>query len=965
MPAVRTSFVFRIPISTDQGKNDMKRGLFVALLAVFMTVPSMFAQEAATAVLTGVITDPGGASVPTANIVIENVDTGLKRNVVSSDQGIYRAQLLPIGNYAVTVEASGFAITKQTGIHLGVGQEVSLNVALKLSTVAASVEVTAEAAPVETTRYDRTQVIGSESIEFLPINGRDFTDFSSLAPTVLSVASSSGKSISVGGGSAMTTGISLDGMDYSAPFRGMQTGAVSPYILSEDAVQEFEVVQGGFAPEFGRSMGGRINVVTKSGGNLFHGSGFYYYRGSDLATNDALNRALNFTSQQFGGSVGGPIIKDKLFFFAVYDQQQQTIPLFLSIPTSLIQAGDQLDPQLNLAAQIGRFQSTNNGENVFAKIDYNLTSTQMLSGRFNYVNGQQANINTSPNAALGTERNQQGYVFNEMGSYITIMGKKLNEFRVEVSRDNQPIESNPLGAGLPSANVIVNGTSYNIGGPGSEQNPFYQNRVEVTDSFGYQAGSHSIKFGGDFNRTGLDQYYASAPHGSYTYTSLANFLAGDASSFNQYVPLNGLSVVQAATTKFDNHLLAFYVQDTWRARKNLTVNYGFRWEGQWNPQAKVNPNYPLTGHIPNELKNPAPRLGITWDPLGKGKTVIRVGAGYFYSYTNGQDLIRAFDTNATTGAGITLTPAGAGGNLIPTFPNAFASFSSLPAASIPALNITYFDPHFEAPRTIQWTGGVEHEIASGTTVSVDLIMSNTVHGDYMRNINLFPSTATDANGRPLYNNLVRPDMQFNQIRVIESASRATYNALIFSIKKRMNRWYQLQANYTYAHARDNAGTAFDDVWTVNTQDNYNFGHDMGYSATDVRHRAVLSNVFKLPYGIVMSQIVTYQTGLPYNGVLSTDANGDGNFNDRLYSNGVVQPLNFYRQPVFFNWNVRLMKQIRIHSDRNLLEPSAEFFNITNASNFTTTNTTVNISSFGKLNVPGTPFEAQFSVRYRF
>ncbi len=944
----------------------MKRSFLVSLVTVLVAAPGIWAQEAATAVLTGVITDPNGASIAGPVIEIENVGTGLKRSVAANERGIYRAQLLPIGDYSVTVEAPGFAVMKQTGIHLGVGQEVSLDIAMKLATVSSTVQVTAEAPPVETTRYDRTTVVDRESVEYLPINGRDFTNFSALAPTVLSVSTSTGNNISVGGGSPQTTGLSMDGMDYSAPFRGIETGAVSPYILSEDAVQEFEVIQGGFAPEFGRSEGGRINVVTKSGGNTFHGDAFYYFTNNDLATDDALGRPLNFRRQQFGGVVGGPIKKDKLFFFAAYDQQLQTIPLFLSLPTSLIQAVAQVDPKLNLANQTGTFQSTNNGENVFGKIDYNISSSQQLTGRFNYVNGSQNNISTNPNAAVGTERSQTGYVYNEMAAYTTIFGKKLNELRVEISRDNQPIVSNPMGVGFPAATVIDNGTSYSIGGVSSQQNPFYQNRVEVSDGFSYLLGSHSFKFGGDFNRTGLDQYYASDPNGLFTYTSLANFISGAASSFNQYVPLiAGETVVQAATTKFDNHLLAFYAQDTWRATKTLTLTYGFRWEGQWNPQAKTNPLWPASGHIPNELKNPAPRLGITWDPLGKGKTVIRVGAGYFYSYTNGQDLIRAFDTDATTGSTITLTPAGAGGNLIPTFPNIFSGFSSLPAAAIPLLNMTYFASNFEAPRTLQWTGGVEQEVAKNLTVGVDLIMSNTVHGDLMRNVNLFPSTTTDANGRPLYSNLVRPDMNFNQIRIIESSSRATYNALIFSVKRRMTRYYQLQANYTYAHNRDDAGTSFDNVWTVNTQDNFNKRNDFGYSATDIRHRAVLSNVFRLPYGVVMSQIVTFQTGLPFNGTLSNDANGDGNFNDRLYTNGVVQPFDFYRQPRFFNWNMRLMKEFHVHGDRNVISPAVDFFNITNASNFTTTNTTVNISSFDKLNVPGTPFETQFSVKYRF
>lgn len=920
--------------------------------------------EATTAVITGVVTDSSGGVVPVAVIHLENTDTGLQRSVLCNEQGLYRAALLPLGNYTVRVEAAGFAVVQQTGVHLGVGQQISLNITLTLSNLAETVNVTAEASPVETTRYERTQIIEQQSITSLPINGRDFTDFAQLAPTVASVSTSTGKRLSVGGGSALATGLTIDGADYKASFRGMQTGAVSPYILSEEAVSEFEVVRAGFSPEFGRSMGGRINVVTKSGGNDLHGGAFYYYRGSELATNDALNRPLNFRTQQFGGSLGGPIKKDKLFFFTAYDQQKQSLPLFLSIPTSLAQAVDAVAPQLKIMQQSGAFQQTNDGTNYFIKGDYNINSNHTLSSRFNYINGEQLNINANPNTALGVETSQQGYVYNSTTAYNAIFGRKLNEFRVEVSRDNQPIESDNLGAGYPNAKVIVNGATYSVGGPGSEQNPFYQNRDEIMDNFSYLVGSHSFKFGADFNHTLLNQYFASAPHGSYSYTSLANFIANSPSSFNQYVPLNGLTVRQAATTVFANHEFALFAQDTYRISKNLTMNYGLRWDGQWNPQAKKNPDYPLTGFVPNATKNFAPRLGLSWDPTGTGKTVVRVGAGYFFSRDDGQTLIRGFDTNGTTGAGISLTPTGPGGNLIPVFPNPFASFSTLPASAIPALNITYFDPNFSVPRTIQWTGGVEHEVARGLTLSADFIMSNTVHGDKMRNINLFPTTTFDSDGRPLYNNKIRPNMKFNQIRVIESSSRATYNAFVFAFQQRLNKWYQFQGNYTYSHTRDDAGDLFNNVWTVNTQDNFYTKNDFGYSANDIRHRGVLSSIFTLPHGLIMSQIISWQTGMPFNGVLPTDANGDGNLNDRPYHNGVVVPLNNYRQPNYFNFNMRFMKDIRIRENTKL-EPSAEFFNLTNASNFTTTNTTVGTAAFHKNNVPGAPFQVQFAMRLKF
>lgn len=920
--------------------------------------------EAATGVITGVIADPKGAAIPGAAIHLENVDTRVQRSLLSNEQGLYRAALLPLGNYTIRVEMPGFAVMQRTGIHLGVGQELSINVAMEISTLAETVNVTEEAPPVETTRYDRTQVIEQQSIADLPINGRDFTDFAALAPTVESVSTGNGKRISVGGGSALATGLTIDGADYKASFRGMQTGAVSPYILTEEAVSEFEVVRAGFAPEFGRSMGGRINVVTKAGGNDFHGGAFYYYRGSELATNDALNRPLDFRTQQFGGSLGGPIKKQKLFFFTAYDQQQQSLPLFISIPTSLVQAVDAVAPQLKIDQQSGSFQQTNNGINYFAKVDYNITSNHTLSGRFNYLNGQQANITNNPNVALGNETSQQGYVYNFMTNYNAVFGQKLNELRWELSRDNQPIQNNPLGAGYPNARVIVNGISYSLGGPGYEQNPFYQNRDEIMDNFSYLTGPHSYKIGFDFNRTGLNQYFASYPHGGYTYTSLANFIGNSPSSFNQYVPLNGLSVVQAATTDFETHEFSAFAQDTYRALRNLTLTYGLRWDSQFNPQAKQNPAYPVTGKVPNSAWNFGPRFGISWDPSSTGKTVIRLGAGYFFSRDDGQVFIRGFDTNGTTGAGITLTPTGAGGNLIPVFPNPFASFSTLPASAIPPLNITYFDPHFTIPRTLQWTGGVEHELKRGLTVSMDLIMSNTVHGDKMRNTNLYPSTTTDADGRPLYNNTIRPDMQFNQIRVIESSSRARYNALVFSVQQRFSKWYQFQASYTYSHTRDDAGDLFNNVWTVNTQDNYNAKNDFGYSANDIRHRGVLSSVFTLPHGIIMSQIINWQTGLPFNGTLANDANGDGNLNDRPYHNGVVEPLNNYRQPNYFNWNTRLMKDFHIN-EHTIIEPSAELFNLTNALNFSTTNTTVGTSSFHQLNVPGTPFQAQFSARLKF
>ena len=861
--------------------------------------------------------------------------------------------------------SKGFAALKRTGIKLGVGQEIVIDVTMQLASVGQTVSVNADAPVVETTRYDRTQVLDSRSIENLPTNGRDFTNFVLLTPTANLIPSTQGNRISVGGGSEVTTGLSVDGADFKSPLRGLQTGATAPFLLTQEAVQEFEVVRAGFSAEFGRAQGGRINVVTKSGSNDFHGGAFYYFRDSSLSVDDALGRPLNFRTQQFGGSLGGPLIHQKLFFFTAYDEQKSNFPNFVSLPTALIQAADQVVPLLKLGQQSGQFTSTNDGINGFFKTDYIINSANQVSARVNILSADAENALNNPNGAIGTNRSQLDDVQTVILSYNFAKPALLNEVRFQFSRDSQPIVRNPLGAAFPTASVSVNGQNYSIGGQASDIDPFTQNRWEVADNVSINRGKHYFKFGTDINLTGLNEFFASSARGSYTFTSLASFLALQPASFTQFVPLNGNTLRQAGTIDFKTREAALFAQDKYRVLPSLTIDYGVRWEGESNDNARINPAFPLAGPIASSWKNFAPRAGLSWDVSKKHTTVVRAGAGIFYARTDGIAIVRAFDTNGTAGASVSLTPTGPGGNLIPTFPGQFANFSQLPANAIPLLNIDYLDPHFTLPRAFQWTAGIEHEVARNLTVSVDVQMSNTVHGDQFRNINLFPATQFDADGRPIYNRNIRPNPQFNQINDIASSARATYNALIIAVQKRYAKHLQLQASYAYAHQRDNSGDSFNRVQGLVAQDSLNLKQDYGYSIQDIRHRAVLSGVLDLPFGIAVSQTITWQSGVPYNGILRTDANNDGIFNDRPYTSGVSAPWNGYRQPRYFNWNLRLLKAFPVYKETHKVEASIEFFNLTNASNFTTTNTTLGAATFGVKNVPGTPFEIQLGVRYKF
>jgi hypothetical protein len=934
-------------------------------MLAFASSTSLWAQtEATTGVISGTVKDSSAAVLPGVTVQVKNAETSLTRELVTDGNGRYRALLLPLGNYTIVASLSGFTTLSRSGITLGVGQELVVDLAMTVGQIAETVEVTGDAPVVEVSRYERTQVINTRSISDLPINGRDFTDFVLLTPTASVQATNQGKRISVGGGSETTTGISVDGADYKSPFRGFQTGATAPFILSQEAVQEFEVVRAGFSAEFGRSQGGRINVVTKSGGNVFRGSGFAYVRDDAFAANDALGRDLTFRTKQFGGSLGGRMVRDKLFFFTAYDQQYFQVPLFQTLPDALVAAAAQVVPEMNLASQTGLFKATNDGVNWFWKTDYVLNSAHQITGRLNVLSARAENVNADPNRAVGTQRAQINEVRNAIVSYNAVLGRKVNELRINYSRDNQPTVRHPAGDAFPTATVNVNGQNYTIGGEASDIDPFFQNRTQITDNLSFLLPKHDVKLGTDINLTTVDEFFALNARGQFGFLSLADFTARRPASFSQFVPLRGLTLREAGTLKPAYQEYALYAQDKYRPAPHLTINYGLRWEAQINKDATTNPDFPLSGPIADDLNNFAPRLGISWDPSRKGTTAVRLGAGIFFARSDGIATVRVYDTNGTSGARVTLTPIGPGGNLIPTFPTRFSNFDRLPPSAIPLLDITYVDPDFQLPRSQQWTAGIEHELLPSLALSVDVEVANTYQGNRFRNINLNPATVA-ADGRPVYNRSVRPDPRFNRIQVIESTSHATYRALTIALEKRYSRHLQAQGSYTLARAFDDAGDSFNRGQGLVIQDSFNLDGELGPSSRDIRHRAVGSAVVDLPFDVSMSHIVTFQSGLPFNAVLATDANGDGVFTDRPYVDGRTMGRNAFRQPRYFNWDVRLLKRFPIPAVKGKTEVSLEIFNLTNASNFSTTNTVFGRTTFGQLNVPGQPFQVQLGVRHRF
>ena len=346
--------------------------LGVALL--FVTATALAQSQITTGAIEGTVTDPSGAAIAGATVVIKHVATGVERTLTTDSAGRFVAPLLPVGDYQITVSASGFGTLVSRGYSLALGRTVVANISLQLGTVAQTVTVEATSPLVETARTDQSTMVSPQAALALPLNGRRFLDLAFLTPLVTQELERG--QLSVAGQRGINSVLNVDGVDFTEPFFGGQRGGErsnSAYIVSQEAVREFQVVRSGFAPEFGRSTGGVVNVITKSGSNDFHGSAFYYARHREFAPKTVFGDNVASTRQQFGGALGGRIRKDKTFFYTVYDQQKDVTPL-------TIRFNNTTGLPASLLARQGVFTSTNSVFTYLVKIDHQVTRNTRVSG---------------------------------------------------------------------------------------------------------------------------------------------------------------------------------------------------------------------------------------------------------------------------------------------------------------------------------------------------------------------------------------------------------------------------------------------------------------------------------------------------------------------------------------------------------------------------------------------------------
>jgi hypothetical protein len=527
----------------------------IPAVAVFLAlcVTAAAQTQITTALIEGVVTDPSGAVLPGVNVEIRNADTNLTRSLVTDRDGRFVAPQLPSGRYTVTFKLTGFATLVQEDVLATVGEAVRLNPVMKVSGVAETVTVNTGSPTIQTTRTAAASTLDQTTIESTPILGRKFEDLLTLTPGVSVVQGPDGDEITFAGQRGVFNNISLDGGDYNNGFFGEQVGGQRAAIdITLDAVKEFQVVATGASAEFGRTAGGVVNVITKSGTNQVKGSLFHFQRLEGLTSDTSDGRPLeNFHREQFGGTVGGPARKDKAFYFLALEGIRENLrrpnlsepigaPCSVSAPT--LAANEALingSPDCQRVALLGFFRSRRNQEEgqpvdhrvnnnaVLAKLDWNVTNTSNLSASYNFNYSRNTNqtfdVATYGNSANGIEGPSKISVLN-VNLFTTVTTNKLNELHVTYSREDRPRSA--IESSVPADTGMGFGPTFRFG------NPFFiapninelVKRFQVKNNFSIVSGKHTVKAGGEWLHTNNFQVFRGFFEGRYLFDSVTGFL---------------------------------------------------------------------------------------------------------------------------------------------------------------------------------------------------------------------------------------------------------------------------------------------------------------------------------------------------------------------------------------------------------------------------------------------------------
>ena len=934
--------------------------------------PAVLAQsQATTGVIEGTVTDESGAALAGAGVTVQNIATNFVKPTTTGGDGRFRVPLLPLGPYRVSVGLQGFATLVREGIDLAVGQTVTLDLELKLSAVEEKIVVTAEAPVIETSRTEGVTRIDDESIQGLPNNGRNFLDFTKLTPGVTIVQGPDGDELSINGQKGINNNISVDGADFNNPFFGEQRGGQRPpFTFNLDAVKEVVVVADGAPAEFGRSAGGFVNVVTKSGTNELQGSAHVYYKDDSLSEDPEPPATLgDFNQLQTGFTLGGPLQADRLFYFIAADLQDAEKSKQTN-PARIEQRVVDYFASIGSPAENGPVTRTDDAQVALGKLDWVASENNLATLRMTYTDSEQVNgtfdVDSWGRSANAIEKDDS---YSTTGSLISnLSAEVLNEVRLQYAKENRPRPYNgPIIAstGRPLPDTAFDfGRGYRFGMPFFIPVIYYDKRYQVNENLSLLRGNHSWKTGLEYNDVVSSQTFIGFANGRFIFSSTDGFLAyarnpnyvecsGGSSSPNGVCPagesvvgpvllylqqagVGDYSVEEAGTQKIRQREPAVFIQDQWQVRPNLTVQYGLRWEALINPDPRTPPGevfyapfigrtvttaagpqpFPSDGEIPSDYEMWQPRVGLSWVPDEAGKSVVRATAGVFNSRVPALTLASTRSTNGSIGQTLFRNSALTGIlGPVPAFPLLIPQ-SQIGAPFLP--DVFVVDEDYQTPRTSAFSLSYEREVMADLAALVKLNYAKTDH------ITRFVNRNDPVLGSPWSTGLPPGGANgINVLTTVESAAKSRYQGITVGLNQRWTGNYQYQVYYTWSK---------DESDDDNERDPFSFRYarvgewekEFSYSDRDQRHRLNAWLLWRLPWEVDLNARYAYRSEQPKS--ITRSGADAATPQDRINPDGTVTRRNLGRKDNEFSaLDLRFSKDFALGGVT--LQPIVEVFNL--------------------------------------
>jgi hypothetical protein len=928
-------------------------------LVLLLTATARAQETIDSASVSGRVVDAQNGVLPGATVTLRQRETNATRTTKTDREGRFRFTYLKVGAYDLLVQLSGFADLHRS-LTLSAGAAYELPLKLSLATVDTTVTVTAETPLVETARTQIAATVGRSEVARVPLNGRNFLDLALLAPGVSPTNTGStqlfaetsavpGGGVSVGSQRNFSNNFVIDGLSANDDAAGL-----SGTPISVDAVDQFQVVTSGGQAQLGRALGGYFSVVTRSGTNRLAGDAYGYFRDSRFDAANALSHTrLPMDQQQVGGSVGGPIVRNRTFFFANAERRNLDQTGLVTIDPSAV---DAINARLSTAGYAGRistgpYDNPVDTTNALVKLDHVLSPRDQISARYlfygvNSTDARGAGGLSDVSASAGLAN--RDHVLS-VSNTATLSPRTVNETRFQLVRSRLAAPpADDLGPAVSIAGVAAFGTL--SVSPTQRANTM----VELVDNLSHEAGSHALRVGVDAIWNDDSITFPRAARGAYTFSSLDRFLAGEYNNAGFTQAFGASSVTQK------NPNLGVYAQDEWKIVPSFTLNAGMRYDLQFLDTIQADTN------------NVAPRIGFAWSPSASGTTVVRGGAGLYFDRVPLRALANALlSAGNTTDIGnlrqviVALSPGQAGA---PAFP----AILDAPVPSVTLPNLTTMQHDLQNAYSQQASIEIERQLGSATTAAASFQYTRGRHLIVSMNQNVPVCVAVGGNNGCRPNGLYANNSQYS------SAASSDYRGLQVSIVRRASTWGQYRVSYTLSSAKSNVGEFF----FSSPIDPFDLSEDWGRSDDDQRHRLVVSGSAmargawtdaswgRLLRGAEISGTLRAYSALPLN-VTSGSTTVWGTV-ARPIVDGAFIPRNAGKGPDFFTLDLRAGRKWSV-GPRWSMEGFVEAFNLTNRTNVVTVNGNFGggaypvqpLPAFGQPTAVGDPRLLQIGVRVQF